>query len=95
MNKKYWIVTVLAVAVLGYAAATIYVAPDEPGQTATAEQSGRISTGEAGSKADDLMTAQGYSTRCATPNGTCTLDRPKRVGSLCECPGMGSGTVVR
>jgi hypothetical protein len=95
MNKKYWIVTVLAVAVLGYAAATIYVAPDEPGQTATAEQSGRISTGEAGSKADDLMTAQGYSKTCATPKGRCTLPRPQPVGSSCDCPGKGSGTVIR
>jgi hypothetical protein len=95
MNKKYWIVAVLAVAVLGYAAATIYRAPDDSGKTATAEQSGRISIDEAGSKADDLMIAQGYSRKCATPKGTCTLDRPQPVGSRCDCPGKGSGKVVR
>lgn len=95
MNKKYWIVAVLGIAVLGYAAATIYRAPDDSGQTATAEQSGRTSTGEAGSKADDLMIAGGYSKTCATPKGRCTLPRPQPVGSRCDCPGKGPGKVVR
>ena len=34
----------------------------------------------------------GYSTRCATPSGICTID-PQPVGSTCECDGE-YGTVI-
>lgn len=41
-----------------------------------------------------LILATAYSRTCSTPEGSCTLSRPKPVGESCSC-GEVVGTVVR
>ena len=95
MNAKYWMVAAAGIALLGYAAATIYQAPDTLTDAATSKDAARISVDEVEPKSERLIIAQGYSTRCLTPTGSCTLKKPQPVGSRCECPGKGYGKVVR
>ena len=94
MKFKFSIILGLAVVfLLGFVLVSNYQTP-EPTTAHAALADG--ANGPSTARKDDpsLMIAAAYSSKCATSEGTCTLDEPQKVGSRCECPD-GPGRVVR
>ena len=82
-----------AVFLLGFVFISNDRTPDPTTQAALADGNNGLPT----TREDDdpsLLVATAYSRKCATSEGTCTLEEPQKVGSRCECPD-GPGRVVR
>jgi len=96
MKLKLLNITGLAISVLlGYAVAGSFQIPGGPAEVVAPDRDNEFRTFESRSYGPSLIVAQAYSTKCATSKGTCTLEEPREVGSRCECPGKGTGRVVR
>jgi hypothetical protein len=80
---------------LGYGVATWFNAPTPSSYAAVPSDSSSALANEAGDEAPNLIIAAGYSKRCATESGICTIDKPQKVGSRCRCEDGTRGTIVR
>ena len=86
MKMKWYVVAALVLA----AVAGVLIAVEQ--DPATVPQAQAAAPADQAPAVDRRIAYGGYSTRCATPSGICTID-PQPVGSTCECDGE-YGTVI-
>jgi hypothetical protein len=68
----------------GFETSSRYIASDERAESGTYSTRKRYDN-------DSMILAAAYSRKCATSKGSCTIRKPQKVGSRCQCPGKDFG----